>query len=215
LCPGETTDCKHDSLSDGVGSIGGIEAEEGERCEKLDTKNECGIIVNKPPTTKMASQMQAVWIASLNINGATTASKLDMLTDFKDRQGISIILLQEVTHNDVARIRGYDTYLNIGATLRGTALAVRKTTRIQQVQLLPSGRAIAVTYGDLRIVNIYAPSGTSNRVEREHFYNSELPSMMRHTPGTLLLGGDFNCTQTAAETTGQQCPSRALSELIH
>jgi exonuclease III len=147
----------------------------------------------------MASQMRAVRIASLNINGATAASKLDMLTEFLYRQEITILLLQEVTHNDVARIRGYDTYLNIGATLRGTALVVRKTTRIQQVQLLPSGRAIAATYGDLRIVNIYAPSGTANRVEREHFYNSELPSMMRHTPGTLLLGGDFNCTQTPAE----------------
>jgi exonuclease III len=117
----------------------------------------------------MASQMQGVRIASLNINGATAASKLDMLTDFLYRQEITIILPQEVTHNDVARIHGYDTFLNIGATLRGTALAVRKTTRIQQVQLLPSGRAIAATYGDLRIVNIFTLSGTSNRVEREHF----------------------------------------------
>jgi exonuclease III len=158
--------------------------------------------------------MQAVRIASLNINGATAASKIDMLTDFLHRQEITIILLQEVTHKDVVKIRGYDTYLNIGATLQGTALVGRKTTRIPHVQLLPSGRAIAATYGDLRIVNIYAPSGTLNRVEREHFYNSELPSMMRHTPGTLLLGGDLNCTETAADSTGQPCPSRALSELI-
>jgi endonuclease/exonuclease/phosphatase family metal-dependent hydrolase len=64
------------------------------------------------------------------------------------------------------------------------------------------------------MVNIYAPSGTSNRVDREHFYNSELPSMMRHTPGALLLGGDFNCTKTPAEATGQPSPSKALSELI-
>jgi exonuclease III len=162
----------------------------------------------------MESHKQAVRIASPNINGATAASKLDMLIDFLYRREITILLLQEVTHNDVARIRGYYTYLNIGATLRGTTLVVRKTTRIQQVQLLPSGHAIAATYGDLRIVNIYAPSGTSNKVEREHFYNSELPSMMRHTPGTLLLGGDFKCTQTPAESTGQPSPSRALSELI-
>jgi hypothetical protein len=158
--------------------------------------------------------MQATRIASLNINGATAAPKLDMLTDFLYCQEITIILLQEVTHNDVERIRGYDTYLNIWAMLRDTALAVRKTTRIQQVQRLTSGRAITATYGDLRIVNIYAPSGTSNRVERKHFYNSELPSIMRHAPGILLLGGDFNCTQTAAETTEQPCPIRALSELI-
>jgi exonuclease III len=46
----------------------------------------------------MAAQMQAVRIASLNINGATAASKLDMLTDFLHRQEITIILLQEVTH---------------------------------------------------------------------------------------------------------------------
>jgi exonuclease III len=78
----------------------------------------------------MASQMQAVRIASLNINGATAASKLDMLTDFLYRQEITIIFLQEETHNEVARIRGYDTYLNTGAMLRGTALVLRKTTRI-------------------------------------------------------------------------------------
>jgi hypothetical protein len=37
---------------------------------------------------------------------------------------------------------------------------------------------------------------------------------MRHTPGSLILGGDFNYTQTPAETTGNPNPSRALAELL-
>jgi hypothetical protein len=71
LCPGETINCKHDSLSDGVGSTGptvGIEGEEGERCEKLDTNNACGIIVNRPPN---------------HFNGITDASGEDCLAEHK------------------------------------------------------------------------------------------------------------------------------------
>jgi hypothetical protein len=37
---------------------------------------------------------------------------------------------------------------------------------------------------------------------------------MRHTPGSLILSGDFNRTQTRAETTGNPNPSRALAELL-
>jgi hypothetical protein len=71
LCPGETTNCEHDSLSDAVVSIGptgGIEAEEGERCEKLGKKNACGIMVNRPPN---------------HYNGSTDASGEDCLAEHK------------------------------------------------------------------------------------------------------------------------------------
>jgi hypothetical protein len=72
LCPGETTNSKHDNLSDGIGSIGptgGIKAEEGERCETLDTKNERVIIVNRPPPN--------------HYNGITDASDEDCLAEHK------------------------------------------------------------------------------------------------------------------------------------
>ena len=42
-------------------------------------------------------------------------------------------------------------------------------------------------------INIYAPSGTAKRLEREHFYNSELTYLLRDAPANIFLGGDFNC----------------------
>jgi exonuclease III len=80
-----------------------------------------------------------------------------------------------VTHDVAARIHGYKTYLNIGM-MRGTAILARNTTRLHQAQTIPSGRAIAATFGDLRLINIYAPSCTANRAEREYFQNSAIPN---------------------------------------
>jgi exonuclease III len=138
--------------------------------------------------------MGAVWTASLNINGLTSATKIGMPTDWLYRHNINIIFIQEVTHPEAAQIRRYETYLNIGTTMCGTAILTRNIIRLHQVQIIPSGRAIEATFGELQLINIYAPSGTANRAEREHFYNSKLPLLMRHNPGSLIVGGDFNCT---------------------
>jgi exonuclease III len=158
--------------------------------------------------------MRAVRIAFLNVNGVTSVTKIGVLTEFLYRQDIKIIFLQEVRHTETAQIRGYETYLNIGTMMRGTAVLTRNTTRLHQVQIIPSGRAIAATFRDLRLINIYAPFGTANRAEREYLYNSEMPFLMRQNLGSLILGGDFNCTKTPAETNGSSNLSRAVTELI-
>jgi hypothetical protein len=42
-------------------------------------------------------------------------------------------------------------------------------------------------------VNIYAPPGSSNRQEKENFYNVELTYFLRSLPPTMIMGKDFNC----------------------
>jgi exonuclease III len=91
--------------------------------------------------------MRAVPIASLNIYGLCSATKIGMLTDFLYRHDLDIIFLQEVTHTEAAQIRGYETHLNIGTTMHGTAILTRNTNRLHQVPTIPSGRAIAAEYG--------------------------------------------------------------------
>jgi exonuclease III len=155
-----------------------------------------------------------VRIASLNINGFTAEKKVAMLAEFLYRNEITLMLLQEVTQTDVARIRGYDAHLNIGADMRGTAILVRNTESLEHVLRLPSGRGITASYKDLLVVNVYAPAGTSKRAEREHFYTAEIPGIRRHTPGTLMIGGDFNCTQQPNESTRAPNPSGGMAELL-
>jgi hypothetical protein len=78
---------------------------------------------------------------------------------------------------------------------------------------MPSGRAIAADVGPMRIVNIYAPSGTAKRTEREQFYNNELPTVLGMHP-IDVLGGDFNCILEREDATGQGSYSRALQMLL-
>ena len=79
---------------------------------------------------------------------------------------------------------------------------------------LPSGRAIAVKFREVSIINICAPSGTTRRQEREQFYNSELAYLLRDAPENIILGGDFNYILEKTDSTGTYNYSQALAELV-
>jgi exonuclease III len=70
--------------------------------------------------------MQIIKIAMLNINGITAPRRVEMLSEFVQRQEIDIMLVQEATNPDTLNIRGYDTYHNIGTSMCGTAIVARK-----------------------------------------------------------------------------------------
>ena len=58
--------------------------------------------------------MHILKIATLNINGITAATRVDMLRDFIHKQELDIIFLQEVMHPNTLDFRGYNTYYNLG-----------------------------------------------------------------------------------------------------
>jgi exonuclease III len=127
-------------------------------------------------------------VATLNINGMSAGGRMRMLNEFIHKQVIDIILLQEVTHPDFDMIRGYTAHLNVGINKRGTVILTREQISLTNITRLPSGRGMAASYQRVCFVNIYAPSGTANRQEREEFYNVELVYLLRSLPLTMIVG---------------------------
>jgi hypothetical protein len=56
--------------------------------------------------------------------------------------------------------------------MRGTATINRDSISLQNITMLPSGRAIAAKFWEIWIINIYALSDTARKQDREKFYNS-------------------------------------------
>jgi exonuclease III len=158
--------------------------------------------------------MQIAKIASLNINGISAKTRIEMLMSFIRRHDIDILLLQEVTNPEPLNISGYLTHINVGTEMWGTAILSRNDISLTNIATLPSGRAIAADFNGIRIINIYAPSGTARRKEREDFFNLKLPELLYPSSRTMLLGGDFNCILQPIDTTGPFTTSRAFSEIV-
>jgi len=67
---------------------------------------------------------------------------------------------------------------------------------------LRSACAIAAEYEGTWLINVYTPSGTARRHEREKYYNNELPYLLRSPQTKMISGGDFNCVPPKSDTTG-------------
>jgi len=93
-------------------------------------------------------------------------------------------------------------------------MVTRNEITITNIKRLPSGRGIAAEYRGIWLVNVYAPSVTAKRQERERFHNSELPYLLRASPSNMIVGGDFNCVLNQTESTGHFNYSKALDGLI-
>ena len=92
-----------------------------------------------------------------------------MLENFLRVHDIDILFAQEVTSPETTNIGGYETHHNIGSSMRGTAIVAKDVITLTNVTKLPSGRATAAEYRGTLLINIYAPSGTAKRHEREYF----------------------------------------------
>jgi hypothetical protein len=99
-----------------------------------------------------------------------------------------IIFAKEVTSTEVLTVPGYKTHLNIGTSIRGTAILAWSTLHLRNKTTLPPGRAIAADYKGIRLINVYAPPGTARRADREQFYIIELPYLLHDGPTELLIG---------------------------
>jgi exonuclease III len=96
----------------------------------------------------------------------------------------------------------------------GTAILTREHMPIQNIARLPTGRRLAAESQRVPLVNIYAQSGTERQQEREAFFNSDLPYLLRAIPTTMVVVDEFNCALTKTDTTGHFNYSKALNELV-
>ena len=137
-----------------------------------------------------------------------------MLEDFMRKQEIDNYILQEVTQPMFDTFRGDAAYTNIGTTRRGTAILTREHMPLTNIVRLPTGRVMAAEIQAVWLVNIYAPSGTERRQEREGFFDTDLPYLLWAIPTTMIVGGDFNCLLAKMDATGHFNNSRDLNELV-
>jgi exonuclease III len=157
--------------------------------------------------------MASIHIATLNINGMTSRTRISMLENFLCAWDIDILIDQEVTKHALHDLWGYSTMYNIAAYGRGTAIIDREVITMENLTRLPSGRAIAAEFKECWLINVYAPSETALRHERETFYTSELPHLLTNTSRHLLMAGDFKSTLELGDSTGTLNHCRALTEL--
>jgi exonuclease III len=103
---------------------------------------------------------------------------MDILADFIRKQNLDIVFLQEVTSPDIMSITGYETHMNIGTMMCGTAIMAKRQHHLTNILTIPTGRAIAAKLQGIHLINIYTPSGTARRAERGDFYNMELEHIL-------------------------------------
>jgi exonuclease III len=132
--------------------------------------------------------LNVIKFATLDINGITAKTRVGMLTEFVRRDDTDILFAQEVTSTEVLKFHGYETHLNICASIRGTAILARRELHLMNITTLPSGRAIAALYKGIQLINVYALSGTTKRNDREQFFNVELPYLLKADHKKLIIG---------------------------
>jgi len=147
-----------------------------------------------------------------NINGLASTNRQHMLEEFIQKHDVDIAVLQEVTSVHNITIKGYQID-NIGTAGHGTATLTRDDLQMHRIRRLPSGQGLAAYYNNICLVNIYAPSGTSNLAEREDFFISEVTDLLPLAPTELIMAGDFNCVQSDSDCTEQRYSSRSLDKV--
>jgi exonuclease III len=144
---------------------------------------------------------QAYKLATVNINGIASSTRHAMLAEFIYKQDLDIILLQEVTNQNITMVQRYIAYTNLGTEGRGTAFLTKDGLQAEQVKCSPSGKGIAKLRG-VWYINVYIPSGAEKQTERENFFNTEIIMTLPTTPDKTLIAGDFNCTINNNDSTG-------------
>jgi exonuclease III len=76
------------------------------------------------------------------------------------------------------------------------------------------GRGISDLFNETRIINIYAPSGSEKKREREEFYTDHVARLPTHSGENMVLAGDFNCVLTPSDCTGSLNISQSIGRLV-
>jgi len=102
----------------------------------------------------------------------------------------------------------------MGTEGRGTVILAKDSYLLTNIQRIHTGRGISAHFNGIRIINIYARSGSEKRREREEFYNGDFARLLMHSNDNMFLAGDFNCVLTPSDCTGSFNVSRALTRLV-
>ena len=156
-------------------------------------------------------------IVTLNVNCLRSRAKQCLLRDLVYTHEIDILFLQEVNMENLDFLGPKFNYIvNVGTEERGTAIAYRAGINIINVEKHVSGRVTAALTEDKTLyLNVYLPSGSNKRMEREEMINKIMPYYLRVSYEMIILGGDFNCVMNPKDQTGAYHPSHAMGRLYN
>lgn len=161
------------------------------------------------------NQLQQYRIATMNLATVRAPHKLAMFRDTIYSADVDIALLQEVYVADFLVPTGYTGYVSHASdTGSGVAILLRDGIPAEDIVYLHTARGMAITVFGVRIINIYAPSGSSRRQDRNTFFAEEVTPLFTGPQDDLILGGDFNSTQGPTDQLPRHSPCAALSVVI-
>ena len=141
---------------------------------------------------------------------ANIAMSMLAVSDILKRDQPDLLFLQEICisseslNESVCKI-GYSAECNVDPlhpTLPGTAILWKTSLNVGQVNQLIERRAQSVKCAGETFINVYAPSGSSNRRDRWEFFN-ELFTHIVQVGGVKLpvMAGDWNAVLDQLDTT--------------
>ena len=121
-----------------------------------------------------------------------------------------LLFVQEISNSSESLINliknlGYSAQCNVDSlhpSLPGTALVWKSTIKVSEINCLIERRVQSIKCGGETFVNVYAPSGSSNRRERWNMFNELFLHLLQIGGNKLpVLGGDFNAVLAECDTT--------------
>ena len=159
---------------------------------------------------------------SLNVGTSASLAGVSTIIEFEK---VDIVFLQEVriTGEQIeCLLRGFKAVANVDhedSSRPGVALAWRQELPVQNVCNLVMCRLQIASLGSVKLLNIYAPSGSSKKTERHLFYTEDVfPALQVHSHIPLIWAGDYNCVLHSVDLEdgkgfmSKKCP--ALSEIV-
>lgn len=160
------------------------------------------------------NDMRSYKVATINMNAVTSDAKIMALASFIRTSDLDIVFLQEVATTNL-QLPGFNIEINIDERRRGTAIAMRTYLQYNHVSRSLDSRIISLQVRGITLINVYAPPGTQNRADREHFFNSILPYYFQNANGLVLVGGDFNSVVNRKDATGNNSHSPMFQKLMN
>ena len=116
--------------------------------------------------------------ATFKLVSANLGTSLLSVSDILKTDKPALLFLQEITnptHELLAKVTslGYSAECNVDSlhpTRPGTAIVWKKTIKISEVNCIIERRAQIIKVEGESYVNVYAPSGSNNRRQREDFF---------------------------------------------
>ena len=146
-------------------------------------------------------------VATLNLRGQTkmNLSKLLQLEELLKSLKFAVIFFQEshiqdTTFENCPYIKSnFQLLINNSPTGYGTSALVNNSLKIENVKAIPGGRILYFEINKTSFVNVYLPSGSAGKGDRESILSDSLPNLLLDSCKTGIIGGDWNCIDSAKD----------------